>query len=96
MRKKQTTSKSLPPFGYAGSRARDFDPAASAERLLTAGEVARVLRVSRSTVYDLIRGGSLPAVRVGDVLRVRTRAVQAYVAKRSGPIRRRVPRRRKR
>lgn len=34
-------------------------------RLLTLTEVARVLRVSKRTVYALVRSGRLPSIRVG-------------------------------
>ena len=34
-------------------------------RLLTAKEAAAVLRVKPPQVYDLLRRGSLPAVRIG-------------------------------
>jgi excisionase family DNA binding protein len=89
MRKKQTASISLPPFKYAGSKPRDTDPTASAERLLAVGEVARLLHVSRGTVYKLIRIGDLPALRVGRSLRLRVRSVQRYLARRSEPVCRR-------
>ena len=38
--------------------------------LLKVGEVARIFRVSRSTVVRLIREGKLPAVRVGRSYRI--------------------------
>lgn len=34
-------------------------------RLLTLTEVARLLRVSKRTVYALVRSGRLPSIRVG-------------------------------
>lgn len=48
-------------------------------QLLTAGEVADLLRVSTMTVYRLIRGGELPAVRVGRSYRVRSVDLDAYL-----------------
>ncbi len=45
---------------------------------LTVREVARALGVSRFTVYDLIKRGTLPAYRVGNRLRVEPQAVVAY------------------
>jgi excisionase family DNA binding protein len=39
-------------------------------RLLTVAEVANVIRVSRMTVYRLIRRGQLKAIRVGRNYRV--------------------------
>jgi len=38
--------------------------------LLTVGEVAARLRVSRATVYRLVRLGTLPALRVSNSIRV--------------------------
>ncbi len=49
-------------------------------RLLTASEVARMMRVSRMTVYRLIRGGSLRAVRVGRNYRVHEEDLTNYLA----------------
>lgn len=48
-------------------------------QLLTAGEVADLLRVSTMTVYRLIRGGELPAVRVGRSYRVRSVDLDSYL-----------------
>jgi excisionase family DNA binding protein len=39
------------------------------EPLLDANEAARLLRVPRSTLYELVRSRSLPHVRVGRALR---------------------------
>jgi len=36
------------------------------EPLLDAGEAARLLRVPRSTLYELVRTRGLPHVRIGD------------------------------
>lgn len=49
------------------------------EHMLTAAEVAERLRVSTMTVYRLIRGGELPAVRVGRNYRVRRADLEAYL-----------------
>jgi excisionase family DNA binding protein len=49
-------------------------------RFLTVGEVAAVLRVSNMTVYRLINGGELPAVRVGRSFRLREADLDAYLA----------------
>ena len=48
-------------------------------RLLTVQEVAEVMRVSRMTVYRLIRAGQLKAVRVGRNYRVREEDLSAYL-----------------
>jgi excisionase family DNA binding protein len=50
-------------------------------RFLTVAEVAHVMRVSKMTVYRLVHGGELPAVRVGRSFRVEERAVHDYLDK---------------
>lgn len=50
------------------------------QRYLTVAEVADVMRVSRMTVYRLVHGGELPAVRVGRSFRVPQDALEAYLA----------------
>lgn len=49
-------------------------------RFLTVAEVASILRVSTMTVYRLIKGGQLPAARVGKSYRVREEDVDRYLA----------------
>ncbi|MBO1753422.1 helix-turn-helix domain-containing protein [Actinotalea sp. BY-33] len=49
-------------------------------RYLTVAEVADTMRVSRMTVYRLVHGGELPAVRVGRSFRVPQDALEAYLA----------------
>lgn len=48
-------------------------------RLLTVAEVANVIRVSRMTVYRLIRRGQLKAIRVGRNYRVRSDDLDTYL-----------------
>ncbi len=48
-------------------------------RFLTVAEVASLMRVSKMTVYRLVHGGTLPAVRVGRSFRVPEQAVHAYL-----------------
>lgn len=49
------------------------------ERLLTIDETADVLRVSRPTLYRLIRGGALGPVRVGERLRFERSEIRRYL-----------------
>lgn len=51
-------------------------------RLLTVAEVARQLRVSNMTVYRLIKGGQLAAVRVGRGYRIREDDIRKYLQQR--------------
>jgi len=44
----------------------------------TPEEVAKLLRVSKLTVYDLIKKGSLPAYRVGKQMRIDASELEAY------------------
>ena len=48
-------------------------------RFLTVAEVATIMRVSKMTVYRLVHGGELPAVRVGRSFRVPEQAVNEYL-----------------
>ncbi len=48
-------------------------------RLLTVAEVASVMRVSRMTVYRLIRRGLLKAIRVGRNYRVRQEDLEEFL-----------------
>ena len=51
------------------------------EPLLDAGEAARLLRVPRSTLYELVRVRGLPHVRIGDRgLRFTRRDLETWVA----------------
>jgi excisionase family DNA binding protein len=47
---------------------------------LTVAEVAAIMRVSKMTVYRLVHGGELAAVRVGRSFRVPQPAVREYLA----------------
>lgn len=47
--------------------------------LLTVQEVAAMLRVSTMTVYRLIDGGLISAVRIGRVVRPRRESVEAFL-----------------
>ena len=55
--------------------------------LLTVAEVASTMRVSKMTVYRLIKGGDLAAVRVGKNYRIREADVQRYLRDRSVRVR---------
>ena len=49
------------------------------DRLWTVAEAADHMRVSNMTVYRLIRGGQLPAIRVGKNYRIRGADLGAYL-----------------
>ena len=53
------------------------------DRLLTVAEVASIMRVSNMTVYRLIKGADLPALRVGKNYRIRESDVDRYLSERS-------------
>ena len=55
--------------------ARDLSEA----KFLTVAEVAEMMRVSKMTVYRLVHGGDLPAVRVGRSFRVREEDANDYI-----------------
>lgn len=46
---------------------------------LTVAEVAKIMRVSKMTVYRMVHSGELPAVRVGRSFRVPENAVEDYL-----------------
>jgi len=48
-------------------------------RFMTVAEVANLMRVSTMTVYRLIKGGELGAVRVGKSYRIREEDVDTYL-----------------
>jgi excisionase family DNA binding protein len=50
-------------------------------KFLTIAEVAAKMRVSKMTVYRLVHGGELPAVRVGRSFRVTEEDVNEYLRK---------------
>ena len=58
---------------------REYTEPVMTDPLLTAAEVADELRVSTMTVYRLIKGGELPAVRVGRNYRVRRSDLDSYL-----------------
>jgi excisionase family DNA binding protein len=48
-------------------------------KFLTVAEVASLMRVSKMTVYRLIKQGDLPAFRVGRAYRMREEDVRRYL-----------------
>ncbi|SDS18305.1 helix-turn-helix domain-containing protein [Actinopolymorpha singaporensis] len=48
--------------------------------LLTAEETAQALRISRTSVYELIKTGQLDSVRIGRRRRISVAAIERYVA----------------
>jgi excisionase family DNA binding protein len=58
---------------------RQVEQAFADVRFLTVAEVASVMRVSKMTVYRMVHGGDLPAVRVGRSFRVPEQAVHDYL-----------------
>ncbi len=63
------------PSQRSGSN-RPLEPA-----LLTVPEAMAVLRISRATIYDLIRSRQLATVKIGRLRRVPRAAVAEYVAR---------------
>jgi excisionase family DNA binding protein len=57
------------------------DGAVPGVRFLTVAEVAAMMRVSKMTVYRMVHGGELGAVRVGRSFRVPEKAVHEYLQK---------------
>lgn len=74
-----TRHMSREPEGERVSEPQPFHPGG----LLTVSEVAATMRVSNMTVYRLIKGGELPAVRVGKNYRIRESDVERFLEDRS-------------
>lgn len=52
--------------------------------LLRAREVAHLLGIGRSKVYEMMGTGELPTVRIGTAVRIPTKALEEWVLKRTG------------
>jgi excisionase family DNA binding protein len=65
--------------GDTGQTAETGDVEPLSGSFLTVAEVASLMRVSKMTVYRLVHGGELPAVRVGRSFRVPEDAVRRYL-----------------
>ncbi|MER6911181.1 helix-turn-helix domain-containing protein [Streptomyces sp. NPDC000594] len=50
------------------------------DELLTVGEVMARLRLSRTTVYDLIRTRRLASIRVGRARRIPAQCIREFIA----------------
>jgi excisionase family DNA binding protein len=62
------------------NKQRSSEPTAiSSVQFLTVAEVAKMMRVSKMTVYRLVHSGDLPAVRVGKSFRVPEQDVHTYL-----------------
>lgn len=59
----------------------------SSENSYTTEEIAKLLRISKLTVYDLIKKGELPAYRVGRQMRVDASDLEAYKTRAKGEYR---------
>jgi len=62
-----------------GSGASSDQSGLGGTQFLTVAEVASLMRVSKMTVYRLVHGGELPAVRVGRSFRGHAKAVHDYL-----------------
>lgn len=52
---------------------------AQSDQLMTAAEIADMFRCSKMTVYRMINGGDLPAVRIGRSFRVYRSVVKQHL-----------------
>jgi excisionase family DNA binding protein len=69
------------PMAHPGMRPMADRPAPRPTvAFLTVAEVAAIMRVSKMTVYRLVHGGEMAAVRVGRSFRVPEPAVREYLA----------------
>ena len=70
---------SRPPRSKRAVRIADLDGVAN-ERWLRLADVAAILAMDYSTIYELCTSGQLPFVRVGRTLRVQVGELRAFVA----------------
>ena len=49
-------------------------------RIMTTGEVAKYLRVSRSTIYRLVKQGKIPVSRISKHLRFRKDVIDRWLS----------------
>ena len=49
------------------------------DRLLTAGDVASRLNISKAKAYQLLQRGEIPCIRMGRTIRVRPAELEAYI-----------------
>lgn len=64
----------------SGARSKRMRPRKISGPLLTIGEVASLLRVSKKTVMRRVSSGQLAAIRDGRIIRIHCEAVDAFVA----------------
>ena len=53
----------------------------------TPEDVAKLLKVTRFTVYEMIKRGDFPAYRIGRKMRIEAVDVEAYIKKSKGGVR---------
>lgn len=53
-------------------------------RMMTTGEVAKYLRVSRATVYRLVKQGKIPVSRISKHLRFRKGSIDRWLSEKEG------------
>ncbi|MCY4025183.1 MAG: helix-turn-helix domain-containing protein [Acidobacteria bacterium] len=69
-----------------GARSSPAEPVAAAaaptlSEILTLDEVAAYLKISKKTVYKIVRSGALPAFKAGKHWRVRSDELGAWIAR---------------
>ena len=52
--------------------------------ILTIDEVADLLLIGRSKVYNMLRTGELPAFRIGEVWKIPKKGIEDYILTQSG------------
>ena len=53
----------------------------SISAVLTVPELARVLRIGRTTAYKMVQEGLIPAARIGKIIRIPRHAVENFLKK---------------
>ena len=55
-------------------------------KLLTAGQVAEILQISKARVYEDARRGIIPSVRIGRLIRFSQQALADWIARGGTPL----------
>jgi len=49
------------------------------EKLLTVKQVAQMLAVSTKTIYQMVSEGTIPYLRLGNIIRFEAEAIESYL-----------------
>ncbi len=73
-----------PPHGYDFTNDRDDEEAVSSKRgkvpaVMGVQEVCKLLHISKPKLYELVKAGKIPCIRVGRALRFSDQGISEYI-----------------